>query len=154
MDARTYPRSRLSIAVDLHCSARNCHLQGKIQDISAGGMFVIAPTRVQTGWQFDTCMKLPIWKEAQHINAIVRRIAGNGFALQFLVDGGVQKMLEEMLLPDWDGDNVYEGLIIFAARETADDFAEWLRLTSLVCNQYRRYARAHTWSQGQKTYKH
>ncbi len=143
MDARSYPRSQLSVPVDLHCTSRNCHLQGKIQDISAGGMFVMAPARARTGWQFDICMKFPSWKEAQHINAIVRRVAANGVGLQFLLDDNARQMLEEILLPDWDGDNVYEGLIIFAVRDSIVDFSQWLRLTSLVCNQYRRYARAH-----------
>jgi hypothetical protein len=45
-------------------------------------------------------------------------------------------------MPKWDGNNVYEGLIIFAEREDITDLSEWLRLTSLVCNQYRRCARA------------
>jgi len=44
-------------------------------------MFVIAPARAQTGWQFDICMNFPSWKNEQRIAATVRRIPGYGFAL-------------------------------------------------------------------------
>ena len=57
-------------------------------------------------------------------------------------------------MPKWDGDNMYEGLIIFAERENIVDLSEWLRLTSLVCNQYRRCARAQTLSKSRKTHEH
>ena len=154
MDARTYPRSRLSVPVKLHCNARNCHLMGKVKDISASGMFVIAPARAQTGWKFDVCMDFPSWKSEQYLNATVQRITSNGFGMQFQLDRHVQQMLEEVLLPNWDGDNVYEGLISFAVRESVVDFSEWLRLTSLVCNQYRRCARGHTLAQSGKKPEH
>jgi hypothetical protein len=154
MDARTYPRRKLSVPVKLHCNDRNCHLQGRAKDISANGMFVIAPVRVQTGWQFDICMSSPGWENEQHINATVQRITGYGFALRFLLDSASQQILEDILQPNWDGDNVYEGLMIFAERENVVDFSEWLRLTSLVCNQYRRCARARTLSKSNKTHEH
>ena len=64
------------------------------------------------------------------------------------------KMPEDVLMPKWDGDNMYEGLIIFAERENIVDLSEWLRLTSLVCNQYRRCARAQTLSKSRKTHEH
>ena len=54
----------------------------------------------------------------------------------------------------WNGDNMYEGLIIFAERENIVDLSEWLRLTSLVCNQYRRCARAQTLSKSTKKHEH
>ncbi|HHJ17245.1 MAG TPA: hypothetical protein ENJ80_11160 [Gammaproteobacteria bacterium] len=67
--------------------------------------------------------------------------------LRLRLDGGVSQMSEDTLLPKWDGEDVFEGMLIFAAQENPADFSEWLRLTSLVCNQYRRCARAHTLSQ-------
>ena len=154
MDARTHPRRALSVPVELECHARNCHLVGRVKNISAGGMFVLAPAGVKTGWQFDICMKLPAWKDEQHVNATVQRVASNGFGLQFLLDGDAQQILEDILLPNWDGNNVYEGLIIFAARESIVTLSEWLRLTSLVCNQYRHCARGHNLSQPEKEYEH
>jgi len=46
---------------------------------------------------------------------------------------------------------MYEGLIIFAARESIVELSEWMRLTSLVCNQYRRCANGRKLSQRRKT---
>jgi hypothetical protein len=160
MDARIYPRSRLAVPVDLYSNAKNCHLHGKVQDVSVGGMFVQAPacfcvqTGVQEGWQFDLRMIVPGHSKEQHLNAAVRRTTVNGFGLQFQLGNGAQQMVEDLLLPNWDGNNVCEGLIIFASRESIVDFSEWLRLTSRVCNQYRRYARAQDFSKRRGKHKH
>jgi len=154
MDARSHPRRALSIPVKLHCNARNCHLQGRIKDISTDGMFVVAPVRVQTGWQFDIYPNSTGQANEQHIQATVQRITGYGFALRFLTDAASRQLLEQLVQPSWDGNNMYEGLMIFAERENVVDFSEWLRLTSLVCNQYRRCARARTLSQSAKGHEH
>ncbi|GEM_PF-6046696 len=53
--------------------------------------------------------------------------------------------------PEWDGQDMFEGLIIFAARESVVELSEWMRLTSLVCNQYRHCARGRCLSQGRKS---
>ncbi len=37
---------------------------------------------------------------------------------------------------------MFEGLIIFSTGESVIELSEWMRLTSLVCNQYRKCARA------------
>ncbi len=153
MNSRTHTRHNLSMKVALYCKIKNCHLQGQVRDISTGGMFIMAPApRAQTGWRFDISMHFPSWKNEQHINATVNRVTSHGFALQFLLDTVTQQMLEDVLLPNWDGNNVYEGMVLFAEREHIVDFSEWLRLTSLVCNQYRQCARARALTQGMKTH--
>lgn len=128
-------------------------MRGRVRDISTGGMFVLAPSpRAQAGWEFDIRMKFPSWKNEQRINATVRRITHYGFALQFVLDTATHQLLEDVLLPNWDGNNIYEGLILFSELENTVSFSQWLRLTSLVCNEYRQCARAHTLTQGMKSY--
>ena len=46
---------------------------------------------------------------------------------------------------------MFEGLIIFAAVEPAVELSDWMRLTSLVCNQYRHCARGHYLSKVRKS---
>lgn len=48
--------------------------------------------------------------------------ARNGFGLQFFRNSTVEQMLEYVLPSNWDGCNVYEGLIIFAVTESIVDF--------------------------------
>ena len=71
--------------------------------------------------------------------AQVARVATNGFALQFnQLDEYKMRTLEHLIWPKWDGKQLFEGLLIVAPRTDIDDLAGWMRLTSLLCHQYRR----------------
>ena len=48
------------------------------------------------------------------------------------------RLLEDIIWPKWDGEQLFEGLLIVAPHEDIVDLADWMRLTSLLCNQYRR----------------
>jgi hypothetical protein len=46
--------------------------------------------------------------------------------------------LENVIWPKWDGRELFEGLLIVAPHENIVDLAGWMRLTSLLCKEYRR----------------
>ena len=141
MEARAHPRTRLSVPVGLYCADKHTYYRRKISNISVGGLFVSGSPCGRTGTRLEVVVN-PINRPLQPSDryaAQVVRSSISGFALQFnrLNDQKLQA-LEEVIWPKWDGENMFEGLLIIAAHENIVDLAGWMRLTSILCNQYRR----------------
>lgn len=145
MDARTYPRTRLSVPVRISCSRRNsCHNR-ITSDISPGGLFVNGSPCGRAGSEFDVCMDCAELEDPLCLSALIAHIVPSGFGMQFTkISSSQLLLLENVIQPNWDGKDAFEGLMIFAAREQTVGLADWLRLTSLVSGDYQRRALSHS----------
>lgn len=141
MELRAHPRTRLSLPVGLYCPDKNTYYRRKIGNISIGGMFISGTSCARKGTGLDVIVNPGgnHVEESERYNAHIVRNSTEGFALSFHNLGETErKMLQEIIWPDWDGKNNFEGMLIVAARQNVDGLSGWLRLTSLVCNEYKR----------------
>jgi len=141
MEARAYPRSSLHLKTELVCLNTQAHHQRCIRNISMGGLFVSGTPCGNTGMEvslFVTPMDKPA-QQTQCFPARIIRTSNSGFALKFgAIDDSDNRILDMLTNPQWDGKNVFDGLLIAAAHEHVMSLSECLRLTSVVCNDYRR----------------
>ena len=141
MEARAHPRSRLSAPAGLYCADKNRYYRRKINNISIGGLFVSGTPCARNGTRLEVIIN-PAKRAKQapeRYSAAVARSSASGFALKFNhLDEQRKCALEDIIWPKWDGEELFEGLLIVAPHEDIVDLADWMRLTSLLCNQYRR----------------
>jgi hypothetical protein len=141
VEARAHPRTRLSVPVGLYCADKKRYYRRKINNISVGGLFVSGSPCGRTGTQLEVIVN-PVNRALQPSDRYTARIVRSsvsGFAMQFShLDAQKTGALEEVIWPKWDGENMFEGLLIIAPHEDIVDLAGWMRLTSILCNQYRR----------------
>ena len=141
MDARAHPRTRLAVPVGLYCADKNRYYRRKINNISVGGLFVSGSPCERSGAQLEVIVN-PTTQAPQasdRYTTEVVRSSASGFALKFNhLDEQRELALEDIIWPKWDGEELFEGLLIVAPHEDIVDLAGWMRLTSLLCNQYRR----------------
>jgi hypothetical protein len=141
VDARAHPRTRLSVPVGLYCASQNTYYRRKISNISVGGLFVSGTPCGRHGSQLEVIVN-PVNRElrpSDRYRAQVVRSSLSGFALRFNdLDEEKRRSLDEVIWPKWDGEKLFEGLLIIALHEDIADLAGWMRLTSILCNQYRR----------------
>jgi hypothetical protein len=127
--------------VGLYCADKNRYYRRKISDISVGGLFVSGSPCGRSGAQLEVMVN-PANRAQQpsdRYTTEVVRSSVSGFALKFdQLDEQKKHALEDLIWPKWDGENMFEGLLIVAPHEDIVDLAGWMRLTSLLCNQYRR----------------
>lgn len=138
MEARAHPRSSLQLNTEIVCLSTQTHHQRCIRNISMGGLFVSGTPCGNTGMEvslFVTPMNKQV-EESKCLSARIIRTSNSGFALKF---GDSDSYILDMLTkPQWDGKNVFDGLLIAAAQDHIMSLSQCLRLTSVVCNDYRR----------------
>jgi hypothetical protein len=141
MEARAHPRSSLQLKTELVCLSTQTHHQRCIRNISLGGLFVSGMPCGNTGMDvslFVTPMNQAV-EDSKCFPARIIRTSNSGFALKFgEISDSDNHVLDMLTKPQWDGRNVFDGLLIAAAREHVMSLSECLRLTSVVCNDYRR----------------
>lgn len=145
MEARAHPRLNLRLNTELVCvSSRTCHRR-QVQNISMGGLFIAGDACTRPGMEVSVVVA-PLYSEVQHsrqLPARVVRTSGSGFAVQFSdLSSKDCRLLKQLMEPEWDGKNVFEGLLIVAAREHVMSLSECLRLTSVICDRYRHLCEA------------
>jgi len=141
MEARAHPRSRLSVPVGLYCADKNRYYRRKINNISVGGLFVSGTPCARNSTRLEVTINPAkrVQEAPDRYTAEVARSSASGFALKFNhLDEQKRRLLEDIIWPKWDGEQLFEGLLIVAPHEDIVDLADWMRLTSLLCNQYRR----------------
>ncbi len=141
MEARAHPRSSLRLNTELVCLDTQTHHQRCIRNISLGGLFVSGAPCGNTGMEvslFVTPMDRPV-EDSKRFPARIIRTSNSGFALKFgdIADSD-SRILNMLANPQWDGKNLFDGLLIAASHEHVLSLSECLRLTSVVCNDYRR----------------
>jgi len=141
VEARTHPRSRLSVPVGLYCADKNKYYRRKINNISVGGLFVSGTPCARNGTRLEVIVNPArrAQEASDRFTAEVVRSSASGFALKFNhLDKRKIRMLDDIIWPEWDGEELFESLLIVARHEDIVDLAGWMRLTSVLCNQYRR----------------
>ena len=141
MEERAHQRSRLSVPVGLYCADKNRYYRRKINNISVGGLSVSGTPCGRNGTRLEVIINPAnrAQKAFVRYTAEVARTSASGFALKFNhLDEQEKRLLEDIIWPKWNGKELFEGLLIVAPHEDIVDLAGWMRLTSLLCNQYRR----------------
>jgi len=127
--------------VGLYCADKNKYYRRKSNNISVGGLYVSGSPCGRGGTQLEVMVN-PVNRAQQpseRFAAEVVRSSVSGFALKFNhLDEQKKRALEDVIWPKWDGEELFEGLLIVAPHEDIVDLAGWMRLTSVLCNQYRR----------------
>lgn len=81
--------------------------------------------------------------EGLHLDARVIRVEGDGVDCEFAGNSpATLEVLDALLSPKWDGQNLLEGVITFAPWYHDTNLASWMRLTSLVSDWRRLQSRA------------
>jgi hypothetical protein len=127
--------------VGLYCADKHTYYRRKINNISAGGLFISGSSCGRSGIQLEVVVNPanPAQETSERYSAEVVRSSVSGFALKFNhLNEQKKRALEDVIWPKWDGEKLFEGLLIVAPHEDIVDLAGWMRLTSLLCNQYRR----------------
>lgn len=141
MEARAHPRSSLRLKTELVCLDTQARYQRYVRNISMGGLFISGSPCGNPGVEVSLLV-VPMDKKIQQSRsfpASIVRTSNSGFALKFGAIGDSDGRILEMLThPQWDGKNVIDGFLIAASHEQVISLSECLRLTSLVCNEYRR----------------
>lgn len=141
METGAHPRTRLSVPVGLYCADKNRYYRRKTNNISVGGLFISGTPCERSGVQLEVIVNPArrVQEASDRYTADVIRSSVSGFALKFnRLDEQKRRALEDAIWPKWDGEQLFEGLLIVAPHEDIVDLADWMRLTSLLCNQYRR----------------
>jgi hypothetical protein len=136
-EARQHPRIPFRFAVELfgaadrqpeHCISSNISLGGMFADGMAS-FFKGEPVRVVLGADRS---------ERLHLDARVARTNASGLACEFVGNSPASmEVLEALLTPTWDGENLLDGVMRFAPWQQDQELAGWMRLTSLVSDWQR-----------------
>lgn len=141
MEARANPRVKLSVPVGMFASGQDAIVKRVTGDISTGGLFVKGGSWGRTGMELQIVIDpdgIGGERSAPMTGEVVRQ-GPSGFAVQFKYLGEAHlRRLEELIWPDWDGSNLFEGMMILVMREQVTDLASWMHLTSILCCHYKR----------------
>ena len=142
-ESRYHPRTAFRFALNLFRSNDRQSVTCVSHDICRGGLFAAGvhgfrenePVRVVIG---------PDRADALHLNARVVRTENHGLACEFVDNSPASlEVLDALLTPTWDGENLLDGVMRFAPWGRHDDLAGWMRLTSLV-SDWQRLGRQHS----------
>jgi len=148
MDARAHPRITVRLKIELVCPDQNNSDHRLTTNVSLGGIYVAGSPCGNIGTPLAvviTPIHRPQECSAPFPSTVVRSTPG-GFALRF--DSMSQQQADElqcMIRPRWDGENIFEGLLIAASQENVTELSDCLRLSSVVCDRFRRQCSISKW---------
>lgn len=136
-EARNHQRIAFRMAVDLFrpqdANPQRCHTR----DIAYGGLFAVGARDMAPG----QTVRLAVGSDnggGLHLDGRVVRVGGNGAGFQFVGNSPASlEVLRTMLTPNWDGENLLEGVVRMAPWYRESNLAGWMRLTSLVSDWHR-----------------
>ncbi|MCG7913525.1 MAG: PilZ domain-containing protein [Candidatus Thiodiazotropha weberae] len=138
MDARKNPRTKTSFQVTFVSKANGVSQNRTIADISQSGLFVNALSGAKLNDHYRVLFRRPGQVESIQVTAQVTRINHRGTALTFRqLDPQESRFLSELTNPNWDGKDLLEGVIKHGILENTTNFADCMRLTSLLSSDYR-----------------
>lgn len=131
-DMRACPRIKYKLEIDLFSERKARHRQCYTQNICNNGMFVVGVLCLRPGDTVNVALG-DREKGALELDCIVNRVALDGVGVNFIGNSAKKmKLLRELLTPDWDGQNLWDGMIKLAPWCDSSDFSDWMRLTSLL----------------------
>lgn len=146
MEAVNPPRPDYTLHVGLYNAKNNTYQDRKARNLSTNGMLICGSSCGRTGMDIEIHFNTFKYRHGQSLRLPARIVQNNvnGSVVEFTcLDGEAKCFLEHIIFPQWDGEDMYEGLLILAAYEKVTDLAGWLRLTSLIHGEYKRLCRNH-----------
>lgn len=141
MEARANQRVRLDLPVGMFAAGQPDIVKRHTGDISTGGLYVKGASWGRTGMDIEIVIDPDGvgGSSAKPITGEIVRQGANGFAVRFKYLGAEHiRQLEELIWPEWNGENLFDGMMILIMREQVTDLASWMRLTSILCRYYKR----------------
>jgi hypothetical protein len=131
-DMRACPRIKYKLEIDLFCERKGSNRQCYTHNVCNDGMFVVGVLCLRPGDTVNVALG-DRDKGALELDCIVNRVTLDGVGVKF-TGNSAQKMamLRELLTPEWDGRNLWDGMIKLAPWCESTDFSDWMRLTSLL----------------------
>ena len=131
-DARHHQRIAYHLPVDIYCGPQEERRECKTRDIGLGGFFAVGATCVRENDKVHVELG-PNDGDKLHLSGRVARISHGGAGLQFVGNSpATLEVLRALLVPDWDGGNLLDGVVKIAPWYRENDLAGWMRLTSIV----------------------
>ena len=136
-DNRQHPRAAYRLAVDLYCGQdeewHHCHTS----NIGLGGLFAIGVSCLRPGDHVRVSLGRR-QRGALQLDSQVARVSQVGAGLAFGGNGQTKmEMLAQLLSPDWDGENLLEGMIKIGPWYRDEDLAGWMRMMSMLSDWQR-----------------
>ncbi len=145
MELRACARANLALPVEFKPSRLATSRYGHTRNIGTGGLFIAAAPDLHCGEELEITLHLPRQGRVACLRCQVARTARNGFAARFSgLDGSQRRLLQALANCEWDGRDLFEGLLLATTWQPASDLPQMLRLASVVANQYRRLCNGHT----------
>jgi len=131
-EARKHPRIPFRFAINLFGAAARQPEPCVSSNISRGGLFANGVVRFRDGEPVRLVIGAD-QSERLHLDARVARTDGAGLACEFVGNSPASlEVLDALLSPTWDGENLLDGVMRFAPWYHDEGLAGWMRLTSLV----------------------
>ena len=142
LEARSHHRVNFRLPVSLFkqsaAEAQACFSH----DIAYGGLFAEGARAFALGEPVHVVIA-PDTGDPLHLDGRVARRCSNGVGCQFVGNSPASmEVLEALLSPTWDGENLLDGVVRFAPWYRESDLAGWMRLTSMVSDWQRLTRRA------------
>ena len=150
-EARAHPRIPFRFAVDLIGADARQPEPCVSSDISLSGLCARGVVRFRPGESVRVVIGAD-QSERLHLDARVTRSDGRGTACEVVGNSPASlEVLEALLSPTWDGENLLDGVMRFAPWYHGEGLAGWMRLTSLVSDWRRLTQRPTTLPKGGAT---
>jgi len=131
-EARVYQRVAYRMPVDLYCGTEQKHRHCQTVDIGLGGLFAAGVLCVRPEDPVRIMLSRPDLGALQ-LDSRVARVTMAGAGLEFIKGAAAEfERLREFLTPNWDGENLLEGVVRIAPWYQSSGLAGWMRLTTLV----------------------
>lgn len=141
MEARTNQRVKISVPVGMFSAGQPEIVKRQTADISTGGLYARGGSWGRTGQEVDVIIDPDGMggTSSTPIRGEIVRQGASGFAVRFKYLGEAHiRQLEELIWPEWNGENLFEGMMILIMREQVTDLASWMHLTTILCSHYKR----------------
>lgn len=136
-EARTDERIPFRLNVDLFRQADHSPQHCHTRDICFHGLFAVGAHDLRC----DQPVRLAIGGQSQdrlHLDGRVVRCCSDGVGCIFVGNSPASlEVLQTLLTPKWDGENLLDGVLQMAPWFQGDNLAGWLRLTSLATDWQR-----------------
>ena len=134
-EASHHPRIPFRLTVDLFRPTDTAPQHCLTRDIGFGGLYALGAQNLTP----DQSVRVAIGTGGGlHLDGRITRIGSDGAACEFVGNSPASlEVLSTLLTPNWDGENLLEGIVAMAPWYRENNLAGWMRLTSLVTDWHR-----------------
>lgn len=136
-EARNHHRVNFRLPVNLFKQSATESQVCLSRDIGYGGLYAEGAQAFEQGESLRLVIA-PDSGDALHLDGRVVRRSSSGIGCEFVGNSPASmEVLQALLSPTWDGENLLDGVVSFAPWYRDNDLAGWMRLTSLVSDWQR-----------------